>query len=136
MQYTKNEILQSVQSGSIVKDFPICNGNEMLKVALDKMNLKGLGFCIIYTDIIGILTDGDIRRQITKGNMPLLALMARPLRVLGTFPCSSLSLPFNIKKFVELTNNGKTYIPIIDEKEKCRYVIDAKKFAISLPKII
>ena len=129
MQYTKSEIMRSLEEGSVLDDFPICSGNEVLKVALDKMNLKGLGFCIIYDDEIGILTDGDIRRKVAIGNMPLHALLLRPLKNLGTFPCTNLSLPFDTNAFDKIARNGKTYVPIIEDHKKCSYVIDVKRFA-------
>ena len=124
MQYTKNEIMQAVTDGNILDDFPRCNGDDVLKDVLDKMNLKGLGFCVIHSNVIGIITDGDIRRQIAKGNMPLYALLSRPVKELGTFPCSSVGIPFNLSETIQITLQGKTYIPIIENSIKCEYVIN------------
>ena len=57
--------------------FPVLTENLFLKEALDVMNSKRLGIaCIIDREgkLKGILTDGDIRRKLSKVQKPLSAL--------------------------------------------------------------
>jgi arabinose-5-phosphate isomerase len=57
--------------------FPVIGKTIMLKEALDVMNNLRLGIaCIVDNEnkLLGILTDGDIRRKLTKVQKPLSAL--------------------------------------------------------------
>jgi CBS domain-containing protein len=57
--------------------FPVVGKTVMLKEALDVMNNLRLGIaCIVDSDnkLLGILTDGDIRRKLTQVQKPLSAL--------------------------------------------------------------
>ena len=57
--------------------FPIIEDNEILKTALDKMNSFGHGIvCLINfkSELIGIITDGDIRRRLLSSQKPLSAM--------------------------------------------------------------
>jgi arabinose-5-phosphate isomerase len=56
--------------------FPVIGKTIMLKEALDVMNNLRLGIaCIVDNEnkLLGILTDGDIRRKLTKVQKPLSA---------------------------------------------------------------
>lgn len=55
---------------------PHVNREEILKVALEKMGLNQLGIVCIVDDnkiLLGILTDGDIRRKILRVQKPFSA---------------------------------------------------------------
>lgn len=57
--------------------FPVVGKTVMLKEALDVMNALRLGIaCIVDNDnkLLGILTDGDIRRKLIQVQKPLSAL--------------------------------------------------------------
>jgi arabinose-5-phosphate isomerase len=62
----------------LIKDTPLVDEKEILKVALEKMSLTNLGI-ICITDkanvLLGILTDGDIRRKLLKIQKPFSALL-------------------------------------------------------------
>lgn len=62
----------------LTKDVPLVNEKEILKVALEKMSLTHLGI-ICVTDaanvLLGICTDGDIRRKLLKIQKPFSALL-------------------------------------------------------------
>jgi len=56
---------------------PVVSENEILKEALEKMGSFNLGIsCIVDFEgkLLGILTDGDIRRKLLKSQKPLSAL--------------------------------------------------------------
>jgi arabinose-5-phosphate isomerase len=56
--------------------FPVMNEREILKEALEAMGRSRLGIaCIVDSDqkLLGILTDGDIRRKLLKVQKPFSA---------------------------------------------------------------
>lgn len=62
----------------LTKDAPLANEKEILKVALERMSLTHLGIiCITNANnvLLGILTDGDIRRKLLKIQKPFSALL-------------------------------------------------------------
>lgn len=75
----------SILNNLIVKDvmlnlvsFPIVNERALLKEALEKMDDFGYGVaCICNKDnrLMGIITDGDIRRKLLSVQRPLPALL-------------------------------------------------------------
>jgi len=78
------EKTMSIQNNLIVKDvmldlesFPVINDKALLKEALEKMDYFGYGIaCICNHDneLMGIITDGDIRRKLLSVQRPLPAL--------------------------------------------------------------
>jgi CBS domain-containing protein len=60
-----------------VEKCPVVSESVILKVALEKMGALKLGIsCIVDFEgkLLGILTDGDIRRKLLKSQKPLSAL--------------------------------------------------------------
>ncbi len=61
-----------------VGNFPIIKSNQILKEAVDQMDKYKLGIVCIINDIgklIGITTDGDLRRAVLKSQKPLSAIL-------------------------------------------------------------
>jgi len=59
-----------------IKNFPVVNENTIVKEALEKMDIYRLGIvCITDSDdhLLGIMTDGDIRRKLLAVQKPLSA---------------------------------------------------------------
>jgi DeoR family transcriptional regulator, catabolite repression regulator len=57
--------------------FPVIDESVILKEVLDKMDSMGLGIaCIVGVDrrLLGVITDGDIRRKLLSVQRPLPAL--------------------------------------------------------------
>ncbi len=55
-------------------DFPVIKGSVILKEALEEMSIKKIGIaCVVNDDfkLLGIITDGDIRRKILTIQKPL-----------------------------------------------------------------
>ena len=76
--FTQNKaiIVGDVMIG--LNDVPKTSKRTLLKEALELMDLKKLGIvCIVSDDgqLEGIITDGDIRRMLTKIQKPMSALM-------------------------------------------------------------
>lgn len=56
--------------------FPVVSKNALLKEALEAMGHSGLGFVCIVDDqshLLGIITDGDVRRQLLRVQKPFSA---------------------------------------------------------------
>ena len=54
--------------------FPIAKGETLFKVVLELMNVKKLGIACIIDDqnrLLGVITDGDIRRQLLSVQKPM-----------------------------------------------------------------
>jgi len=71
----KNLLVEEVMIN--IGDFPIVNKNELLRETLEEMNKFGLGIaCIVESNkkLIGLITDGDLRRLILKVQKPMSAI--------------------------------------------------------------
>ena len=67
--------------------FPVLKPESILKDALDLMCKNKFGsVCVVDNKkkLIGIVTDGDIRRTLLKSQKPLSALMIEDLKVICT----------------------------------------------------
>jgi arabinose-5-phosphate isomerase len=61
-----------------MNDFPLIHESDSLKKALDSMTKFGLGFACIVDEaekLIGVLSDGDLRRLLLTRQNPLPALL-------------------------------------------------------------
>ena len=57
-----------------IDNFPVIKGSVILKEALEEMTIKKIGIaCVVNDDfkLLGIITDGDIRRKILTIQKPL-----------------------------------------------------------------
>ena len=76
MSTRKNETMRVDQVMLLPNRFPVMDEREMLKEALEAMGQSRLGIaCIVDSDwkLLGILTDGDIRRKLLKVQKPFSA---------------------------------------------------------------
>ena len=76
MSTRKNETMRVDQVMLLPDRFPVMDEREMLKEALEAMGQSRLGIaCIVDSDrkLLGILTDGDIRRKLLKVQKPFSA---------------------------------------------------------------
>jgi len=56
--------------------FPVVKGDVILKIVLEQMNAKRLGIaCVVdnKSNLLGIITDGDIRRKLLSYQKPISA---------------------------------------------------------------
>ena len=105
-----------------LKSIPISNEDSILKEALDLMCKYKLGVVCI-TDknfkLMGIITDGDLRRKLLNSQKPLSALMVEDSIKL------CIKKPKTIKPKTKLLNAIKTMekakiwdLPVIDKNKK------------------
>jgi CBS domain-containing protein len=78
-----------------IDNFPLIHESDSLKKALDSMTKFGLGFACIVDDagkLIGVLSDGDLRRLLLNRQNPLPALLVnKALEFSGKQPISIFS---------------------------------------------
>lgn len=76
MSTQKNETMLVSEVMMNLERVPVIEKNVILKVALEEMGRKNLGIaCIVDSKfkLLGILTDGDIRRKLLKVQKPFSA---------------------------------------------------------------
>ncbi len=102
--------------------FPVLKPESILKDALDLMCKNKFGSVCITDNkkkLIGIVTDGDIRRILLKSQKPLSALMIEDLRVICTKKPKTINSNYSLKKAVELMQKNKIWdLPVTDRKKK------------------
>jgi CBS domain-containing protein len=78
-----------------INNFPLIHESDSLKKALDSMTKFGLGFACIVDEagkLIGVLSDGDLRRLLLTRQNPLPALLVnKALEFSGKKPISIFS---------------------------------------------
>lgn len=74
----KNNFMQIQNLMIPIDKFPVIKRDTILKEALEEMNNKKLGIaCIVDNEmkLLGILTDGDIRRKLLSIQKPLSSIL-------------------------------------------------------------
>ena len=105
-----------------LKSFPILSEKTILKEVLEKMSQYGIGIaCIIdkNSKIVGIITDGDIRRVLLKSQKPLSALMVDDLSKICTKKPKQINSSLSLKKAIDLMQKNKIWdLPVTDKNNK------------------
>ncbi len=101
---------------------PIVSLDATLKNALDKMTKLSHGTCIILDDVkrvVGILTDGDLRRLLLTKQETLPALLVSPAITFGTRNPITMSSESSLEAGIALMDSKSIWdIPIVDEKNQ------------------
>jgi arabinose-5-phosphate isomerase len=91
---------QTVESRLIpLSKLPLINKEDNLKKALDLMTEKRLGIALIIDSdkkLLGVLTDGDLRRLLLTRQDPLPALLVSPAITYGSKNPKSISVDTTI----------------------------------------
>ena len=98
-------------------EFPVLNASSSLKNALDQMTKFGIGIsCFVHEGkLVGILTDGDLRRLILTKQNPLPALLVEDAINFGTKNPISIKNEENYENTKTLMDNKKIWdIPVVD----------------------
>ncbi len=102
--------------------FPILLSDAVLKDALDTMCKNKFGsVCIINNKkkLLGIITDGDIRRVLLRSQKPLSALMVEDLSNICTRKPKQISSSLSLKKAINLMQKNKIWdLPVTDKHNK------------------
>ena len=109
------------------KNIPVLYEDSFLKEALELMCKFKIGVCFcIKKDktLIGILTDGDIRRKILSVQKPMAALLNDDLYLHINKNPKKIRYNENIKKVTKLMEKNLIWdLPVVDNKNKLLGII-------------
>ena len=108
-----------MQEVLIPKNKVSCLGMEAtLKEALDGMTETSHGICVFLNQsnqILGLLTDGDLRRLILTQQQPLPSLLVSPAISFGTTKPLVLKVSASLDEALSLMDSRNIwYLPIVD----------------------
>lgn len=102
--------------------FPILNQNAVVKDAIDIMNKYKLGsVCVVDKSrkLVGIVTDGDLRRKLVKYQKPFPEFMNNEIKFICSKKPISISRNINKKNVLKIMNSKKIWdLPVVNLKKK------------------
>jgi arabinose-5-phosphate isomerase len=102
--------------------FPVLGPKDTLKKALDEMTKHRLGICCFVderNELVGTLTDGDLRRLLLTRQNPLPALLVAPAMEFGHSTPVTISLGASIDEAASLMHDKQIWdLPVIDQNKK------------------
>jgi len=102
--------------------FPILTAKDTLKKALDEMTNHRLGIACFTNEkneLIGILTDGDLRRLLLTRQNPLPALLITPAIEFGRSTPTSIHGNQSLVEAASLMHDKQIWdLPVIDAEKK------------------
>lgn len=111
----------TVQSVMLPLDkVPVVQGTTLFKEALDEMSRFRLGIACVVGErqqLIGILTDGDIRRKLVKVQKPLSALFVDDAEVHAIKQPTTVRPGDSLGKAVEVMGERQVWdLPVVDDE--------------------
>ena len=106
------------------QDIPKVSPSSLLKDVLVEMTVKRLGMTTIVDDentLLGIYTDGDLRRTFEHGEKNMLQTMIRDLMTISCRTASDDKLAFEV--FNEMEQHKITAMPVINSQDQVIGVI-------------
>ena len=108
-------------------DIPAMTGRTLVKEALELMSAKRLGLaCVVDDDgkLIGLFTDGDLRRLLLKSQKPISALFADAIITHARTEFTSVTRNMGIEEALKLLQDREIFdLPVIDENGRLEGVI-------------
>ena len=102
--------------------FPVLTAKDTLKKALDEMTNHRLGIACFTNEkneLIGILTDGDLRRLLLTRQNPLPALLITPAIEFGHSTPTSIHGNQSLVEAASLMHDKQIWdLPVIDTQKK------------------
>lgn len=102
--------------------FPVLNAKDTLKKALDEMTRHRLGIACFTNEsneLIGILTDGDLRRLLLTRQNPLPALLITPAIEFGHLSPTSIRGEQSLTEAAALMHDKQIWdLPVVDISKK------------------
>lgn len=102
--------------------FPVLSEKDSLKKALDEMTRHRLGTaCFINENgrLMGVLTDGDLRRLLLTRQSPLPALLVTSAIEFGNHAPTSIKIQENVEVASKLMHDRQIWdLPIVDDEMK------------------
>lgn len=108
-------------------DIPAMTGRTLVKEALELMSAKRLGLaCVVDDDgkLIGLFTDGDLRRLLLKSQKPISALFADDIITHARTEFTSVTRNMEIEEALKLLQDREIFdLPVLDENGRLEGVI-------------
>jgi arabinose-5-phosphate isomerase len=128
---------KSVESIMLSKDsFPILNPHSLVKEAMDEMNQYGIGIACIVDDkstLLGIITDGDLRRRLMKTQKPFSAIFNEDVINFSIEDVTSINITTNIKEAANIFLEKKVWdLPVVDDSKKLLGIVHLHEIVGSL----
>jgi arabinose-5-phosphate isomerase len=107
-----------------IGSFPVLNQEAVIKDAIDVMNKYKLGsVCVVdkKNKLIGIITDGDIRRKLVKFQKPFPEFMNSEIKLICSKNpiCVKNKSNLGTKKILKILNKNKIWdLPVVNSKKK------------------
>ena len=105
-----------------VEKFPIVKKTTILKEALTEMGEANLGLVCIINDnqeLIGLITDGDLRRKLLKVQKPFSSFFIDDALIHAKKNPITCSPYDELKKIVNLMGEKQIWdLPVVDENKK------------------
>ena len=113
---------QKVESRALpLSKVPVIQLDASLKKALDKMTEHRLGIALIVSDekLVGVLTDGDLRRLLLGHQSPLPELLITPAINFGTRTASVITSSASVEEAAKLMSEKEIWdLPVVDGSGK------------------
>lgn len=113
-----------------LNQFPAISAKSSLKIALDQMTKFKIGSSCFVTDgkLVGILTDGDLRRLILTKQNPLPALLVEDAINFGSKNPSSIRNDEKLENAKKLMDEKKIWdLPVVDSNNELIGMINRHK---------
>jgi CBS domain-containing protein len=105
-----------------VESFPVLTSRDSLKKALDEMTKHRLGICCFVNNInelVGTLTDGDLRRLLLTRQNPLPALLVTPAIEFGHTAPVTIGQDATIDMAAVLMQDKQIWdLPVVNQNKK------------------
>ena len=101
---------------------PVISSASTLKDALDKMTLMRLGIALIVnsdSELLGVLTDGDLRRLLLTRQSPLPALLVTPAIEFGNSRPQTIDIDASVEEAKSLMVSREIWdLPVVSKENK------------------
>ncbi|MEE2746525.1 MAG: CBS domain-containing protein [Pseudomonadota bacterium] len=108
-------------------EIPVMQPKTLVKEALELMTEKRLGLACVLDDhkrLIGIFTDGDLRRLLLNSQKPVSALFADDIIIHARRSFTSVSKDTSVKEALSLLRKNEIFdLPVVDKRGKLEGVI-------------
>lgn len=106
---------------------PVVNSDDIVKVALEVMSAKKLGFCCVVDNnevLLGVFTDGDLRRLLLKHQRPFSSILVDDIKRYMSSDPTTVNSSTLLSVAVEKMYQTKIWdLPVVDEKNSLIGVI-------------
>jgi len=122
MSTLKNESMLVSQIMLKPDAFPVLTARTLFKEALESMGRSNLGIACIadaHEKLLGILTDGDIRRKLLKVQKPFSAFFADDALVHAIRMPTTIQPASTLREAIELMERKQIWdLPVVDASGK------------------